>query len=233
MNAEAMWGGLAKPAADCRNRPAAATWKRSSAVVDVCSLPRCGQPILRFRTLRALRRVFGRGTRLAESWRHGRKPRANHAEAMWGGLAKPAADCQNRPAATTRIPGANGYRLRLPLCGQPGAANPAFSNSSGLARSLRTRHAPAESWRHGRKPSRSRADPLVRGWPPGQPSEVRRTFRTHARFHPYWWAAGPCGTARIGRLTLRGPPGPQPMPSSVLRRGPPMLQRPLPIRSNR
>jgi hypothetical protein len=35
------------------------------------------------------------------------------AEAMWGGLAKPAADCQNRPAATTRkAPGANGCRLR-------------------------------------------------------------------------------------------------------------------------
>jgi hypothetical protein len=27
---------------------------------------------------------------------------------------------------------------------------------------------------------RSRADPLVRGWPPGQPSEVRRKFR-HTR----------------------------------------------------
>jgi len=40
--------------------------------------------------------------------------RKQTAEAMWGGLAKPAADCQNRPAATTRkAPGANGCRLRL------------------------------------------------------------------------------------------------------------------------
>jgi predicted nucleotidyltransferase len=52
--------------------------------------------------------------------------RKQTAEAMWGGLAKPAADCQNRPAATTRkAPGANGCRLRLPLCGA--------GNHSGIA----------------------------------------------------------------------------------------------------
>jgi hypothetical protein len=40
--------------------------------------------------------------------------RKQTAEAMWGGLAKPAADCQNRPAATTqKAPGANGCPLRL------------------------------------------------------------------------------------------------------------------------
>jgi hypothetical protein len=59
---------------------------------------------------------------------------------------------------------------------------------------------------HGRKPSRSRADPLVCGWPPGQPAEVRRKSQIHAGFHRLWWPPGPC--RQVGNLRRIGNPPP-------------------------
>jgi hypothetical protein len=81
--------------------------------------------------------------------------------ALWGGLAKPAADCQNRPAATIRkAPGANGCRLRLPLCGpswQPvGNLRPIGNRPAGSADSARGTRASFAACRlagHGRKPA--------------------------------------------------------------------------------
>src|SRR5580698_8413249 len=45
---------------------------------------------------------------------------------------------------------------------------------------------------HGRKPTQSRADPLVRGWPPGQPFRGSSKTSEPAGFITYWWPAGLC-----------------------------------------
>jgi hypothetical protein len=52
--------------------------------------------------------------------------------------------------------------------------------------------------RHQSGGLRSRADPLVSGWPPGQPFRGSAKTSEPAGFHPIWWARRAMPTGRIG-----------------------------------